>query len=81
MSDEQLRKVKNISEMDDNIGHFTKISDSERYAKMEHNYQFMQARAKTSYKGGANGDHADRQFHKTNGRLKGYRNYEKQVSN
>lgn len=71
-----------VSEFDDNVdGGFTKVSDSERYQKMQNNYQFLQARAKTSYNGGAVGDLADRAYHKQGQRLKNYRNYEKAFSN
>lgn len=58
---------------------YSRYRDSERYVKMENNYQYMSCRSAMDYKGGACGDSADRN-HKQ-GRVKYYKNFEKNWQN
>lgn len=64
-----------VSEMDAAL--HSKYSDSRRYFQNEKNYQYMQARSKLSYKGGAFEDPSDQKQQHHN--IKNYLNYEGDV--
>ena len=61
-------------DMDDNPGQ-TRYRNSERYVRMENNYQYMKARSVSEYNGGA-APNLD-QCHKDQSKIKNYTNHEK----
>lgn len=57
----------------------SRYRDSERYVKMEANYNFLKARSSVDQKGGANGDKIDGNF-KDPDATKNYHNFEPNMS-
>ena len=56
---------------------FNKFRDSHRYFNVEKSIHHLQARSKSSYKGGAMGDQTDSPYRDPQKKIKNYRNYEK----
>jgi hypothetical protein len=54
------------------------IVDSERYIRMDNNFNFFKCRSDLEQKGGANGDRVDRN-HKDPEALKNYQNHESEM--
>ena len=56
-----------------------KLVESERYVKMEHNFDYLACRAPEDNKGGANGDRIDRGYMNQRA-VKSYHSYERRMS-